>query len=267
LKEGFIELETAEVLESLVTVLKERENRPLVYLDIGAHTGTHVLHMAPLVDGIIAVEPFPPVLARLQRNISLNNLKHVEVLPVGFGDKIGEIPFLLPPDDHQNIGTFSNDVFENNKYIKGLYPKSERGASRTLPIVTGDSVIKDRIVSLVKLDIEGYERYALKGLKTVMQRSRPPVVFELNVNRDGGFMSKEDLETAFPSEYSFYQVHPIQSHPDRYVIPFDFTFRKGLPRQVVAIPSELRSAWDRLSFPRAAHTQFARIRERLEKGK
>ena len=57
------------------------------FIDVGANSGQHSLFMAPRVKEVHAIEPFPPVLKRLQANVALNKFTNVWVHEVGFADR------------------------------------------------------------------------------------------------------------------------------------------------------------------------------------
>ena len=61
-------------------------------------------------------------------------------------------------------------------------------------------------IDLIKIDIEGYEKPALSGLKRTIERDRPTVLIELNVTNDEGIKTKEDLTSLFPSDYTYLEL-------------------------------------------------------------
>ena len=67
-----------------------------VAVDIGANIGAYTLYLAGLVGPsgrVLAVEPQPAVLARLEENLALNPELTVTVAPVALGDRTGEAAF------------------------------------------------------------------------------------------------------------------------------------------------------------------------------
>ncbi len=55
------------------------------------------------------------------------------------------------------------------------------------------------------MDIEGYEKLALKGLRNTMNKHRPILVFELTTDPKSSvsIKSKEELTALFPEKYEF----------------------------------------------------------------
>jgi FkbM family methyltransferase len=119
-----------------------------------------------------AFEPNPENFACALRTIDLNGLENVSLLNAGLGE-------------HDEIGTLR--VRANGLALGG----ASRFISKQAPIDNEDLVhIKiariddlipsDRRISIVQLDLEGYEFTALKGGFETINRNRPTVILEKN---------------------------------------------------------------------------------------
>jgi len=167
-----------------------------VFLDIGANTGQHSLFMSRHAKEIHAFEPWAPVLIKLRRHIEINRLKNVVVHPFGLGDENSKKPFYGPPDNNLATGSFVKEFAATN---------SPEGI---LEIRNGDEVLeKSGVISvaLIKMDIEGYEKPALMGLKRTLRKHRPIVEFELTTDPKSpvSVKSHEELIALFPENYEF----------------------------------------------------------------
>ncbi len=220
------------------------EEKKGYFLDIGANVGTHSFFAAPYSKTVYAVEPWPTVLTRMEAFIKKEKIMNVEIHAVGYANEPGEMPFIVPPDSNLGIGTFSTSRF-----------KAEKGVIQ-LPLVVADDDLEKRGVKridVVKIDIEGYEKPALKGLKKTMERDRPVVILELNTSNKEGFHSMKELSETFPKDYKFYEIHEqadfliefpggtrrgcVQKSGDYDYQIFKESFQ-GEPRVVAAIPNE-----------------------------
>jgi FkbM family methyltransferase len=167
-----------------------------VFLDIGANTGQHSLFMSRYVKEIHAFEPWEPVIKRFRRMVENNHIKNIVIHPFGLGDENSKKPFFKPPDNNLGTGSFVEGFKEDNA-IEG-----------ELEIRTGDDALEKAgvtSVALIKMDIEGYEKPALKGLRRTLQAHRPIVEFELSVDpkRPISIKSQDELTSLFPEKYEF----------------------------------------------------------------
>ncbi len=121
-----------------------------VFLDIGANTGYYSLTLAQRgFSKILAIEPNPVTLKRLEYNIQLNDFaKVITVVPLCIGEG-GDVPFYF---DESNLGSASLHQIE-----QGLKPFMV--PSKPLVDIVKEAGI-DKIDGL-KIDIEGYEDKAL----------------------------------------------------------------------------------------------------------
>ena len=135
-------------------------------IDVGANIGYHTLRMARSVGPqgqVIAIEPAPRAVARLQRNLALNSFSNVEVVVTALGDHDTELAELQ---------------------LQSSYPLSGRGGpERTLVRVARlDALVLEQRVSrvdLIKIDVDGQEARVLRGAREALQRFRPALFFEL----------------------------------------------------------------------------------------
>ena len=164
--------------EALLVMLFEHLLKPRhaefnsgVALDIGANIGNHSVFMARYFARVISVEPNPTALALLRCNLALAGAHHAQVLPVGLADAPGTLEF------RQNE---SGNLGGSGFAFAGL----RAGHAITCEVVRGDDVLTPELLGgalrLVKIDIEGAELAALKGLATTLKREQPLVLFESN---------------------------------------------------------------------------------------
>ena len=184
------------ILYFLRDTMKSAHSDHGVFLDIGANTGQHSLFMSKYAKEIHAFEPWQPVIKRFQRMVENNHIKNIVIHPFGLGNENSKKPFYKPPDFNLGTGSFVEDFKESNSY------------AGELDIRIGDDALeKARItsVALIKMDIEGYEKLALKGLHRTLQVYRPIVEFELTIDAKSAvsIKSKDELVSLFPEGYEF----------------------------------------------------------------
>jgi FkbM family methyltransferase len=206
------------------------------FIDIGANTGQHSMFMSRYATEVHAFEPWEPVLKRFHRMVENNNINNIVIHPVGLGDQNSTKPFFKP--DASNLGTGS--------FVEGF--RSQNSAEGQLEIQIGDDALANagvKAVELIKMDIEGYEKLALKGLHKTLRRDRPIVEFELSIDPKSAvsIKSKAELAALFPNTYEFlvFTHDPSSRLTGSYVLePIDnrIQFSAVMQYDIVAYPLE-----------------------------
>jgi FkbM family methyltransferase len=129
-------------------------------LDIGANIGYYTVQFAKKVKSngkVIAVEPFDNNLHLLNKNIKLNQIHNVEIIPKAISSKSG-IAKLYISEGHAGDHRIYNTI----------------NGRKTVPIETitiDDLVHKRDRVDLIKMDIQGAEHFALDGMKQTLSKN------------------------------------------------------------------------------------------------
>lgn len=132
-------------------------------VEAGANIGVFTLLLSQLVgpDGRVrSYEPDPQLRAILERNITENGGDNIAVRPVAVAEQPGEMTFFRAS---RNQG--DNRLFSHN---------GKDGARFPVTVVALDDELADQPrVDLLKLDIQGAEPQALRGLRSTLA-DRPP---------------------------------------------------------------------------------------------
>jgi FkbM family methyltransferase len=190
-------------------------------LDIGANVGFFSLLAARHVgvDGrVIAFEPMPETRARLRRNVTLNGVSNVEVRTVAVTDQPGDVQFFLGPDEHSGIAS-----------LRPLGAKSA-GAQKVFG-TTLDSILPEGTpVHLIKLDVEGAEAKALRGMQRILEEFHPHLLVEVSADYLRELGDSEETLSSFLKTLGY----------DAYLIAWDRLLplghsREARPRQFNAL--------------------------------
>jgi len=162
---GGYEKEEMLILKDIVSKM----SKP-VFIDVGANTGCYTLFMSSFCQAVHSFEPYDKMFDRLREQITLNRLDNVFVHKVGLGDKNAMLDFYAPTDYNAGTGSFISENQKNKLYGK-------------VKIVKGDEYFVKlgvKKVNIVKIDVEGYEKYVLLGLKDTIKKHRPVVIMEFS---------------------------------------------------------------------------------------
>jgi FkbM family methyltransferase len=136
------------------------------FVDIGAHIGWFTTIAAQCVgrEGlVIACEPYPPNVAALKENIAINSAENVRLVDMALGSQPGTLSLGFDADSG---ATTALD-----------WGRSERVET---PMTTLDAVLAEvPAVTLLKLDVEGWEAHVMRGGSEALARTQR-VLIEIN---------------------------------------------------------------------------------------
>jgi FkbM family methyltransferase len=158
-----------------LAIIAEYFNPGDFFVDAGANVGNHTVYVAKFLKpgGMMVFEPNPEAVAILRANISLNDLcEIVDVSRLGVGLSDGPGAASLKHLEHNLGGT---------RLITGA------DNADAVPLATADSMIGERRVDFMKIDVESMEMTVLAGLKATIARSRPRIFIEIIEHEVGRF--------------------------------------------------------------------------------
>lgn len=162
---------------------------------IGANVGCFSL-IASLCVGdsgkVYAFEPVPKVYSRLNENIKLNRLKNIAVIPKAIYEENTLLRFHLA--SQENLGMSSIREHDNMS-----------GAAIEVQAISLDSFIDSNNiekVDFIKIDIEGAELHALKGMVQTIRKHQPVLLVEIS---EGVLKEESDRNQIFKffEEFSY----------------------------------------------------------------
>ena len=148
----FYELEELELIAELV-------EHPRRILDVGANIGNHTLYFAHRFDPelTVPVEPNPRVVPLLRANLGLNWHHSFDLSLVGYG-----------LSDQEGTGT---SRLKSERNLGGARLIAD--GTGCIPIVIGDNALRGMTYDLIKIDVEGMENQAIRGMAGVSPGPTP----------------------------------------------------------------------------------------------
>jgi FkbM family methyltransferase len=140
-------------------------------IDVGANVGFHTLQWSKRVGPsgrVLAFEPVPPNMAALRRNLALNPALKAETYDLALGHEPAQLQL-----NHDRFGWTSGGysfahAHESGYLVKQVALDHFLEASER-PIVN---------LSLIKVDVEGFEAKVLSGALETVRHHRPYIVVE-----------------------------------------------------------------------------------------
>ena len=152
-----------------------------VVLDIGANIGIMTVLMARRVTRgrVHAFEPIPDNFRALQANVEHFGLGNVTLHQMALGEETGELEMVMPEEQHVRMQGLS--------HVVGAPGTGDReGRHYRVPQLRLDDVdaLADTPIAGIKIDVENFEQYVLRGGRQLLERWHPPIYAELLPNEN-----------------------------------------------------------------------------------
>ena len=142
---------------SVLKLLTALASKDKTFVEVGAHVGYYAVRMAKLYKHVIAIEPNPQSLECLIRNIELNKVSNISIIPVACGDRDAEV---------LKLGLMEG----GSSFLRRSVQTAEVQVKRLDELVDQGDV--------VKIDVEGWEEKVIQGATHLIDRCKPIIVVE-----------------------------------------------------------------------------------------
>jgi FkbM family methyltransferase len=140
-------------------------------LDVGANIGCTSILFGSRARQVVSFEPSPTTFSFLKKNLAAAGLNNVTPLNLGLGKTAGRFELTFSADNRSG-GFVSNKV-----------QASAGHRVEAIDIAQGDTFVKGANldgVDFIKIDVEGFERDVIEGLRDTLSTYEPTVTLELN---------------------------------------------------------------------------------------
>jgi FkbM family methyltransferase len=206
---GVFDLIVAEVITRLL-------DKDETALDIGANIGQFSILMARLVGSkgsVLSFEPHPVLFKKLNQNLEeYLNLGIVRVYNIAIGESPAD-GFLIEEEGFlANQGTSRVDFKNCEKTIR-----------HKIRIETIDNIVNNNKISLLKMDVEGFEEFVLRGASKLLEKkSIRDIIYE-----DLDFQNSNVTNILVQSGYTIFSLHADKLKPRICRLKREIVFKRG----------------------------------------
>lgn len=203
-------------------------------VEIGTNIGTHTVPMAKALAAegrrLLAFEPQPFIFQNLCANLALNGLANVTAWPFACGNQETTVHFKRP--DYAAVDNFG-----------GIAMMPERSSGTVaVPCRRLDSMVDFESISLIKIDVEGFELLALQGAEATLDRCRPI----LYVENDRIDQSPALVEWLWSKDYRLWWHTPLLFNAANFFANADNRYQGVGSFNMLCIPRERAAPVDGL---------------------
>jgi FkbM family methyltransferase len=149
-------------------------------IDVGANVGHYTVRLAQLVGStgrVLAFEPVPATFELLAANVSAAGACNVSLFNVAISSQSAVMGISMP--------RFDSGL--TNYYRAGL---TSAGGEFDVVTMALDSIMPAKRVALIKIDVEGHELQALRGMQRLLRRDRPRLIVEGTSEEVSAFLAE-----------------------------------------------------------------------------
>lgn len=174
--------------------------------ELGAHIGYISVYFSQLAGTsgkVFVFEPGVNNLPYVRENIANSKIKNVQLVEKAVSDNNGTATFYL-----ENITGQSNSLVKDYRVTKKIHSKTfvemKKNEVQVETIRIDDFVQMNNItrIDFIKIDIEGAEYLAIKGMPNVLAILKPTMMIEVTENHEALFNLLKDNGYFFIDEFS-----------------------------------------------------------------
>jgi FkbM family methyltransferase len=220
-------LDDFEEMGFLLHFLREGDQ----FKDVGANVGSYTLLAAGICKvNTIALEPIPATMRELSDNLALNHLeKYVKTLQMG----AATVPSRL-------LFTDSADSVLNRVATQS----AGRGNLTSVDVLPLDEILREEKITLLKIDVEGYEYPVLQGAtRTLENPDLKAVIIELtDYSQRFGYAISDSHKILLQHGFEPYRYDPFQRSLGRVENPNADQFNTIYIRDLLFVRERIRIA-------------------------
>ena len=189
------------------------------FVDVGSNVGYFTLQASKAVGNegnVVCFEPSPVTYKRLLENIALNGFKNITAVNKGLSDKEGKMSLNISESGYDAWNTFA--AVSDNKFHSTV----------SVEVSTLDKELSNfdkGKISLVKIDVEGWEKFALLGSKDFFTTYSPVLMIEFTEENTyaAGYFVQEiyDILAGWGYQWFRFENKTLTPEPRRLHYPYD----------------------------------------------
>ncbi|HOY14998.1 MAG TPA: FkbM family methyltransferase [Saprospiraceae bacterium] len=165
----------------IIEHLHEHIKNAKVVLDIGAHVGCHTLIYKSINNdcSVYSFEMQSIIYELLKKNIAINHLQKVQAFHCAIGESIGMVTI----SDTIADGPNKNEKFAYNNGNEYNFGGVSLGPGQQEILMISIDSLQLEACDFIKIDVEGFEYFVIKGASQTMQKYKPVIFYEENYKK------------------------------------------------------------------------------------
>lgn len=204
----------------LLPIFKAHSDPEGVAVDIGAYVGIHSAWLSKHYRDVYAVEAQPYIALVLKKNMAQNGCTNVHVWNAAAYDRWTILKPSTRVEELYKLGPYDEMTSTASVCFEEALYDDELDVSKNVMAVPLDKTQLKGPVRLVKIDAQGCDLKAMKGMEGIIRRDQPGIIFEWEplpaARLQGGEKLKDYHDFLFSCGYA---VRMLVSGHDYYAVP------------------------------------------------
>lgn len=172
-------------------------------LDIGANIGNHTVFFANISESVYSFEPNEIIFQLLKFNV--RNYKNVNIYNYGCSNRDSQFVANLKKNNWGNGEISTNQNITDTSHESDII-KLKFNVKRLDNVLN----LESKKIGLIKIDVEGHELNALNGMKKLIEKNKPIIVFEQNRGIHNG--TSDEIE--FLKSIGYKKIFVMETNED-----------------------------------------------------
>lgn len=186
-------------------------HRDALYVEAGAHVGTHAIRMCRHAQRVVAFEPNTDNRRILLHNVAINGATNMEVRMMALASKPGYLWFHEGPHPGADFVSWEKEFAGRGDYKAGV------SGNQVLATTLDQEFASPVVIDLLKIDVEGFEAEVLAGAKEILAQKRlRAVVIEFH-DPKGSAKVKHIIDSLESHGFKAESIAP-ETHPQDYYL-------------------------------------------------
>jgi FkbM family methyltransferase len=155
------------------TLFERLDAKHTTAIDVGANVGIYTRYLCRYFSSVVSVEPIPYLAERLKKS----HISNCRVEAAALGGEVGTITMRVPLNaEGSEMPALSTAAESNSLSFIGSSGVVEK---QVACLRLDDVVAREKDVSFIKIDVEGFEGAVLSGAADLLKRTRPVIQIEI----------------------------------------------------------------------------------------
>jgi len=170
--------------EKELSIIDNFKNKNKDAVDVGVYRGIYSYKLSNEFKHVHSFEPNPILFPYLKKNLT-KIIRNISLYNLAASDSNGEINLKIPSRNKSIFKTNYEELYKLGAATIHAENKIKKFYSLKVKKVKLDDILNDKIISFIKIDVEGHEKEVIDGSKEIINKNKPTLLVEIEKRHTG----------------------------------------------------------------------------------